>query len=47
MFTLDVELGSEGYILKDKKTKSEIKRELEDYIVNGRRDENARHARQS
>ena len=35
MFTLDAELGSERYNLKDQETKTEIKKELEDSIING------------
>ena len=40
MFTLDAEVGSEGYNLKDQKTKSEIKKELEGSIPNDKRIEN-------
>ena len=40
MFTLDAEFGSEGYNLKDQKTKSEIKKELEGSILNDKRNEN-------
>ena len=40
MFALDEEPGSEGYKSEDKKTKSEIKKELEDSIANGGRNEN-------
>ena len=35
MFTLDAELRSERCNLNDQKTKSEIKKELEDSIANG------------
>ena len=41
MFTLDVELGDEDTIIKIKKTKTEMKKELEDSIINGRKNENA------
>ena len=34
MFTLDVELRSERWNPKDQKSKSEIKKELEDSIAN-------------
>ena len=35
MFTLDAELRSERSNLNDQKTKSEIKKDLEDSIANG------------
>ena len=41
MFTLDAEFRSERCHFKDKKkTKSEIKKELEDSIANGKKNEN-------
>ena len=40
MFTLDTELRIEGYNPKNQKTKSEIKRELEELIAKGSRNEN-------
>ena len=40
MFTLDAEFRSERYNFNDKKTKSEIKKELEDSIVNGKKNKN-------
>ena len=40
MFTLDAELGGERYNLKDQKTKTDTKKELEDLIINGRKNEN-------
>ena len=39
MFTLDAELGGERYNFKEQKTKTEIKEELEDSIINGRTNE--------
>ena len=40
MFTLDAELRSERCNLNDQKTKSEIKKELEDSIANGNKNKN-------
>ena len=40
MFTLDAELRSERCNLKDQKTKSEIKKELEESIANGNKNRN-------
>ena len=40
MFTLDVELRSERCILMTKKTKSKIKKNLEDSIANGNKNKN-------
>ena len=42
MFTLDAELRSERYNLNDRKkiNKSEIKKELEESIANGKKNEN-------
>ena len=39
MFTWDAELRNEKCNLNDQKTKSEIKRELEDSIANGKKNE--------
>ena len=41
MFILDAELGGESTIPKIKKTTTEIKKELEDLIISGRKNENA------
>ena len=38
---LDAELGGESTIPKIKKTKTEIKKKLEDLIISGRKNENA------
>ena len=40
MFTLDAEYRSERSNFNDQKTKSEIKKELEDSIANGKKNEN-------
>ena len=40
MFTLDAEYRSERSNLNDQKTKSEIKKELEGSIANGKKNEN-------
>ena len=40
MFTLDAGLRSERCNLNDQKTKSEIKKELEDSIANGNKSKN-------
>ena len=40
MFTLDAELRTERWNLNIHKTKSEIKKELEDSIVNGNKNKN-------
>ena len=40
MFNLDAELKSERCNLNDQKTKSEIKKELEDSIANGNKNKN-------
>ena len=40
IFTLDAELRSERSNLNDKKTKSEIKKELEESIANGKKNKN-------
>ena len=43
MFTLDAKVGTKGYNLKDykiKKRTSEINKEIEVFIVNGKRNEN-------
>ena len=40
MFTLDAEFRIERYNFNDKKTKSEIKKELEDAIANGKKNDN-------
>ena len=40
IFTLDAELRSERCSLNDQKTKSEIKKELEDSIANGNKNKN-------
>ena len=47
MFTLDAELRSERWNPKDQKSKSEIKKELEDSIANSNKNKQSKNGTQS